>query len=60
MFDTINDPKEFARVMKQLEKEMYQFAENLEFEQAARTVERNTVQRKVRNVLLFFMSWCPV
>lgn len=35
--DVITDPKEFARVMKDLEKEMYQFAENLEFEQAART-----------------------
>ena len=36
----INDPKEFAKAMKQLEKEMYEFAENLEFEQAARTRDR--------------------
>ncbi|NND82692.1 MAG: excinuclease ABC subunit UvrB [Gammaproteobacteria bacterium] len=35
-----NDPKEFARVMRQLEKEMYQYADNLEFEQAARTRDR--------------------
>lgn len=33
----VNDPKEFAKVMKDLEKEMYQHAENLEFEKAART-----------------------
>jgi len=41
--DVINisdDPKEFAKIMKTLEKEMYQFAENLEFEQAARTRDR--------------------
>ena len=37
---SINDPKEFAKVMKDLEKEMYQFAENLEFEKAARTRDR--------------------
>jgi len=36
----INDPKEFAKVMKELEKEMYQFAEGLEFEKAARTRDR--------------------
>ena len=36
----INDPKEFAKVMKELEKEMYQLAENLEFEKAARTRDR--------------------
>jgi len=35
--NAISDPKELARVMKELEKEMYQFAENLEFEKAART-----------------------
>jgi len=35
-----DDPKEFAKIMKTLEKEMYQFAENLEFEQAARTRDR--------------------
>jgi len=33
----INDPKEFAKTMKELEKEMFQHAENLEFEKAART-----------------------
>lgn len=33
-------PKEFASVMGGLEKEMYQYAENLEFEQAARTRDR--------------------
>ena len=41
--DEINisdDPKEFAKIMKTLEKEMYQFAENLEFEKAARTRDR--------------------
>jgi len=37
---TINDPKEFTKVMKELEKEMFQHAENLEFEQAARTRDR--------------------
>ena len=36
----VNDPKEFAKVMKDLEKEMFQHAENLEFEQAARTRDR--------------------
>ena len=35
-----DDPKKFAKLMKDLEKEMYQFAENLEFEQAARTRDR--------------------
>jgi len=38
--DVISDPKEFAKVMQQLEKDMYQFAENMEFEQAARTRDR--------------------
>lgn len=41
--DVINisdDPKQFAKIMKTLEKEMYQFAENLEFEKAARTRDR--------------------
>ncbi len=37
---SISDPKEFAKIMKDLEKEMYQFAENLEFEKAARTRDR--------------------
>ena len=36
----IKDPKEFAKVMKELEQEMYQHAENLEFEQAASTRDR--------------------
>ena len=36
----LDGPKDFAKVMKQLEKEMYQHAENLEFEQAARTRDR--------------------
>ena len=36
----IDDPKVFAKTMKELEKEMYQFAENLEFEKAARTRDR--------------------
>ena len=36
----INDPKEFAKVMAELEKEMYQHAENLEFEQAATVRDR--------------------
>jgi len=35
-----DDPKQFAKVMKGLEKEMYLFAENLEFEKAARTRDR--------------------
>jgi len=35
-----DDPKQFATIMKDLEKEMYDFAENLEFEQAARTRDR--------------------
>lgn len=34
---TVSNPKEFAKIMKTLEKEMYQYAENLEFEKAART-----------------------
>ena len=34
------DPKVFAKQMKQLEQEMYQYAESLEFEQAARTRDR--------------------
>jgi len=37
---SISDPKEFAKAMKDLEKEMYQFAESLEFEKAARTRDR--------------------
>jgi len=37
---SIDDPKDFAKVMKELEKEMYQYAENLEFEQAARTRDK--------------------
>jgi len=37
---TINNPKDFSKVMKELETEMYQFAENLEFEKAARTRDR--------------------
>ena len=36
----IKDPKEFAKVMKELEQEMYQHAENLEFERAASTRDR--------------------
>jgi excinuclease ABC subunit B len=36
----IDNPKDFSKVMKELEKEMYQFAENLEFEKAARTRDR--------------------
>lgn len=40
-FITISDdPKEFGKLMKSLEKEMYQHAENLEFEQAARTRDK--------------------
>ncbi|MEM7359538.1 MAG: excinuclease ABC subunit UvrB [Pseudomonadota bacterium] len=35
-----DNPKEFAKIMGDLEKEMYQYAENLEFEQAARTRDR--------------------
>lgn len=35
-----DDPKLFKKLMKDLEKEMYQHAENLEFEQAARTRDR--------------------
>jgi len=35
-----DDPKEFGKLMKDLEKEMYQYAENLEFEQAARTRDK--------------------
>lgn len=34
------DPKEFANQMAMLETEMYHYAENLEFEQAARTRDR--------------------
>ena len=37
---TINTPKDFSKIMKELETEMYQFAENLEFEKAARTRDR--------------------
>jgi len=37
---SVDDPKQFAKVMKELEKEMYQYAENLEFEQAARTRDK--------------------
>ena len=36
----VNGPKEFAKVMKELETEMFQHAENLEFEQAARTRDK--------------------
>ena len=36
----IKDPKEFAKAMKELEQEMYQYAENLEFERAASTRDR--------------------
>ncbi len=39
-FELPRNPAEFASVMTGLEKEMYQFAENLEFEQAARTRDR--------------------
>lgn len=35
-----DDPKQFAKVMKDLEKEMYVHAENLEFEKAARARDR--------------------
>jgi excinuclease ABC subunit B len=35
-----DDPKQFKKLMKDLEKEMYQHAENLEFEQAAQTRDR--------------------
>ncbi len=38
--DPILDPKEFARALKDLEKQMYQHAENLEFEQAARVRDK--------------------
>ncbi len=34
---SVTNPKDFAKAMKDLEKEMYQYAENLEFEKAART-----------------------
>ena len=36
----VNNPKEFAKVMKELEKEMFEYAENLEFEKAARTRDK--------------------
>ncbi len=36
----IKDPKEFAKVMKELEQKMYQYAEDLEFERAASTRDR--------------------
>ena len=36
----VSDPKQFAKLMNDLEKEMYDYAENLEFEQAARTRDR--------------------
>lgn len=36
----ITDPAEFKQVMKELEEQMYQHAENLEFEQAAKTRDR--------------------
>lgn len=35
-----DNPKEFAKIMGELEKEMFQYAENLEFEEAARTRDR--------------------
>lgn len=38
--ELIDDPKQFAKTMEQLEKEMYQYAENLEFEKAAQTRDR--------------------
>jgi len=37
---SFDNPKDFAKAMKDLEQEMYQHAENLEFEQAARTRDR--------------------
>jgi len=39
-YDLPRTPKEFASKMSDLEKEMYEYAENLEFEQAARTRDR--------------------
>ncbi|WP_189398442.1 excinuclease ABC subunit UvrB [Arenicella chitinivorans] len=36
----VTDPQEFKRLMQSLEKEMYEFAENLEFEKAAQTRDR--------------------
>ena len=39
-YELPRNPKEFASVMGSLEKEMYEFAENLEFEQAARTRDK--------------------
>ncbi|NNC98656.1 MAG: hypothetical protein HKN85_00580 [Gammaproteobacteria bacterium] len=39
-FNFSNNPGDFAKLMSGLEKEMYDFAENLEFEQAARTRDR--------------------
>jgi len=38
--EKITDPAEFKQIMQKLEKEMYLYAENLEFEQAARTRDR--------------------
>mgnify|MGYP006246266565 CR=1 FL=1 len=38
--DPVTDPQEFKRLMQSLEKEMYEFAENLEFEKAAQTRDR--------------------
>ena len=39
-FEVSDNPQEFAKMMAELENEMYQYAENLEFEQAARTRDR--------------------
>jgi len=39
-YAAINDPKEFAKSMKELEKQMYQHAEDLEFEQAGRVRDK--------------------
>ena len=36
----LSDPKQLAKSLKDLEREMYQFAENLEFEKAARTRDK--------------------
>ena len=36
----ITDPKLFAKTLKELEKQMYEHAENLEFEQAARVRDK--------------------
>lgn len=35
-----DDPKQFGKLMKDLEKQMYEYAESLEFEQAARTRDK--------------------